>query len=61
MKEITRIITAQITVISKMSDDEADLFISHKEDAKELLENSLKEECNADDVIVEIKDFVMDK
>lgn len=63
MKEITRIITAQITQVYKTSDDEAEARIKRDTDREttRALESYLKDGFfNADDVKVEIKNFVMD-
>ena len=61
MKEITRIITAQITLIETMEDEFADSIISSKEDSEKIFVDSLKKLYSADDVTVEIKDFVLEK
>lgn len=61
MKEITRIITAQITLIETMEDEFADSIISSKEDSEKNFVDSLKNLYRADDVTVEIKDFVLEK
>lgn len=61
MKEITRIITAQITLIETMEDEFADSIISSKEDSEKNFVDSLKKLYRADDVTVEIKDFVLEK
>lgn len=61
MKEITRIINAQVTIVEKMNDEEADNVVSSKDDAEKVLEGILKKHFMADDVQVEIKDFMLDK
>ena len=61
MKEITRIITAQITLIETMEDEFADSIISSKEDSEKNFVDSLKNLYRAADVTVEIKDFVLEK
>ena len=61
MKEITRIINAQVTIIERMNDAEADNVVSSQKDVEKYVENTLKKHFNADDVQVEINDFVMDK
>lgn len=61
MKEITRIITAQITLIETMPDDDADAIIKAKEVARANVTNDLKKMYKADDVKVDIQDFVLDK
>lgn len=61
MKEITRIVDAKITVIVTVSDNDADKIIEAKKDAAEKVANDLKNSYHADDVQVEIHDFVMDK
>lgn len=60
MVEITRIITAQITVVECMSKEEAKVIIESAEVYKHNAAVSLKEEFNADDVLVEVQDFVRD-
>lgn len=60
MVEITRIITAQITVVERMSKEEAKVILESAEAYKHNAAVSLKEEFNADDVLVEVQDFVKD-
>ena len=60
MKEVTRIVKAQITIIEKVPDKDVDTIISAKEDAEVNVKNTLQRLYDADDVQVEIKDFVMD-
>ena len=61
MKELTRIITAQITLIEQMPDDDADTIIASKEQAQQNVKNTLQKMYSADDVTVSIQDFVGDK
>ena len=60
MKEVTRIVNAQITIIEKVPDKDVDTIISTKEDAEANVKNTMQQLYNAADVQVEIKDFVMD-
>lgn len=60
MKEITRIIDVKITIIEKMTDEDADMIVLAKADAEANVKETLKSLYEADDVQVEIKDFVMD-
>jgi hypothetical protein len=61
MKEITRIITAQITVIETMPNDDAETIIASKEDAQANIKADLQKMYNADDVVVTVQDFMLDK
>ncbi len=61
MKEITRIITAQITIIETMPDDDAETIITSKEDAQANIKADLQKMYNADDVVVTVQDFMLDK
>lgn len=61
MKEVTRIITAEITIIEKeLTDGEAESIEKTKQDAVESVTKALKDAYNADDVKVVIKDFIRD-
>ena len=60
MKEITRIITAQITVIETMPDDDAEDIIKSQEIAKKNIEADLRKMYKADDVTVYLQDFERD-
>lgn len=60
MKEITRIIDVKITIIEKMTDEDADMIVLAKADAEANVKETLKSLYEADDVQVEIKDFVAD-
>lgn len=60
MKEITRVIDAKITIIESLTDEDADLIVSVKADAEENVKETLKGLYEADDIQVEIHDFVMD-
>lgn len=58
MKELTRIITARITVIGKASDE---AHILPKEEAAKNIIEDIKDELGADDVVVDdIQDFIRD-
>ena len=63
-KELTRVINAQITLIMKDQED-ADLNVilndDTKADCKEVIKNMCNDFLGADDVQVEIHDFVLDK
>ena len=63
-KELTRVINAQITLIMKDQED-ADLNVilndDTKSDCKEVIKNMCNDFLGADDVQVEIHDFVLDK
>ena len=64
MKELTRVINAQITLI--VEDQEyVDLNVilndETKADCKEVIKNMCNDFLGADDVQVEIHDFVLDK
>lgn len=61
MKEITRIITAQITIIEQMPEYDAESVLACKDEAQENVKNTLQNLYKADDVKVEIQDFLMDK
>ena len=63
-KELTRVINAQITLIMKDQEDaDLDVIMSEdtKEDCKEVIKNMCNDFLGADDVQVEIHDFVLDK
>ena len=63
-KELTRVINAQITLIMKNQEDgDLDVIMSEdtKEDCKEVIKNMCNDFLGADDVQVEIHDFVLDK
>ena len=61
MQEITRIITAQVTLVDKMTAEDAEKIISAKAQAEKNVANTLRKLYKADDVKVQIQDFVMDK
>lgn len=61
MKELTRIITAQITLIEQMPEHDADAIIEAKEEATENVKRALEQLYRPDDVTVNIQDFVRDK
>lgn len=57
MKEITRIITSQITIIEQMTDEDAELIVASKEEAEKNVVKTLQKLYGADDVTVQIQDF----
>ena len=61
MKEITRVINAQITLIENMNDKLADDILNSKVAAEKNFADALKRTHLADNVTVVIQDFVMDK
>lgn len=61
MQEITRIITAQVTLIERMTKEDAEKVMAYKPDAEKNISDTLRKLYNADDVKVQIQDFVMDK
>lgn len=61
MNEITRIVNAQITIIEKATDKDTERIIASQKDASENIANDLKKIYHADDVQVEIHDFVNGK
>ena len=60
MKEITRIITAQVTMVEKMTDEDADQLLAYKEKAEKNVTETLRNLYDAHDVNVQIQDFVAD-
>lgn len=60
MKELTRIITAQITLIETMPDEDAETIIKAKEVAEKHFTDDIKWIYSADDVTVKIQDFVVE-
>lgn len=60
MKEVTRIITTEITCIEKVTDAEYEAMLKGKE-AKETFKNFIMRNTNADDVQVNVQDFVMEE
>jgi len=60
MSEITRVIDARITIIEKMPKEDADMVLSYKAEAEKNVTETLKKLYSADDVQVEIHDFVME-
>lgn len=61
MKELTRIITAQITLIEQIEEKDEEEIIASKEEAQENVKAELQNLYCADDVTVSIQDFVRDK
>lgn len=58
MSEVTRIVTAQITIIEKMPPESADDVVASQKLAEKNVADTLRKIYNADDVLVEIQDFV---
>lgn len=59
MKELTRIVTLQITMIADVKSESA---ILPKEDAAERMIADIKEDYGVDDVVVtNVQDFITDK
>lgn len=61
MKEITRIITAQITIIEQVTYEEAVYIEQGKDIFTNNIKNDLKSQYGADDVTVTVQDFMLDK
>lgn len=61
MKEITRIITAEITMTETMPDNDAEAVVSCKEEAETNVKKTLQQLYGGDDIHVKIQDFVKDK
>lgn len=60
MKEVTRIITAEVTKISNFEDCTVDFLVENKEECEQSIASRLKEDMNADDVHVKVQYFVRD-
>lgn len=60
MVEITRIVTAQITVVEQMSKEEAQVILESADAYQHNAAVSLKENFNAVDALVEVQDLVKD-
>lgn len=58
MSEVTRIVTAQITIIEQMPEESANDVVASQAIAETNVADTLRKLYNADDVLVEIKDFV---
>lgn len=61
MKEMTTIVTAEITYITKVPDEQADEFVvqDRKDSTRREMEKAFKEKLNADGVVVtNVQDFV---
>lgn len=61
MKEVERVITMQVTIINKMTDEEADMLVGAQDDAVAAIKHVVKHGLGADDALVTIQDFVRDK
>lgn len=60
MVGITKIITAQITIVEKMSKEESKVILENSDAFEQNAKVTLKDMFNADDVLVEVQDFVKD-
>ena len=60
MKEVTREITAKVTIIETMTDEDADSVVLARKEAEKNVKNDLRKIYGADNVNVEIRDFVRD-
>lgn len=60
MQEITRIIEARVKVIAKMNNSDAVEIENYKKDAEKNVKETLQKLYKADDVQVEIHDFIRD-
>ena len=61
MKEITRIITAEITVIFRADDTRLEVVLNDHEAIANRVKKSLPKNINADDVtVIKMQDFVRD-
>jgi hypothetical protein len=61
MKEITRVINAQIILIETMNDKLADDILNSKVAAENNFADDIKNYYHADNVTVVIQDFVLEK
>lgn len=60
-KELTRVVNAQITLVIKEDDERFNYSIWNREEQTKNVKEFLMDEFGADDVQVEILDFVLDK
>lgn len=61
MKEMTRVITLQVTEIETMTDEDAEMLQKFKPDAIQNLKDDMNNFfCNPDDLIVTVQDFERD-
>lgn len=60
-KELTKIITAQITLVVKEDDERFPNSIGNREEQAKEVKDFLLDEFGADDVLVEVKDFVREE
>lgn len=58
MKEITRITTVQITAIS---DVESEIMIANRAESEKRIAQMMQDKYGADNVVVQVQDFIMDK
>ena len=59
MKELTRIITVQITLIGNVNDESA---MVGKDECVKFVEQYLKDHTGSDDVkVIDVQDFIIDK
>ena len=61
MSELRRVIEARVTIINKLPDKDAEIVHSYKEEAAQHVAEKLRELYTADDVRVEIHDFIRDE
>ena len=61
MKEITRVMTLQITHIDNVEDDEIEGVIKANEQVKDVICGDVKKIFNADDATAQVQLFIMDK
>ena len=61
MKEITRVINAQITLIENMTDEMAETILVSKDAAEKIFVDALQRKYLADNVTVVIQEFVLEK
>ncbi len=60
MNEVTRIFTIQATMVTRVTEDVLDRGLADKQGAIRMLREDLGAYFNADDVQVQIQDFVME-
>ena len=60
MKEITLIVTSEITKIEQLDDEELKDLLGDMKKAGSMVENELKKNFSADDVHAKVKFFVRD-
>lgn len=60
MKEITTVVTAKITMINMFKDDVVDDVLNAVDPYKVNLKKCLKIDFNADDVQIDLQNFILD-